>query len=80
MIGHLSGPRIGALVYNAGHTYAVPMMSGAAALVLNHALTGGVALAWGGHIGMDRGLGCGLKRLGGFHDTHLSGGGGTVRR
>jgi hypothetical protein len=72
LIGYRGGPRVGAAVYNAGHTYAVPLLLGAAALGLEHTLLGGVALIWVAHIGMDRALGYGLKHPTGFHDTHLS--------
>lgn len=82
MAGYLAGPRLGALVYNAGHTYAVPMALGAVAFGLDHALTGAVALIWTAHVGMDRALGYGLKHPSGFHDTHLrspsSDGGGLI--
>jgi hypothetical protein len=72
MAGYLAGPRIGAAAYNAGHTYVVPLGLGALAGILTAPLLGGVALIWAAHIGMDRALGYGLKRPGGFHDTHLS--------
>lgn len=72
MAGYLAGPRIGAAVYNAGHTYVVPLGLGALAGVLAAPLLGAVALIWTVHIGMDRALGYGLKRPGGFYDTHLS--------
>mgnify|MGYP000016933270 CR=1 FL=1 len=72
LLGYGAGPRIGAAVYNAGHTYAVPLLLGGAALGLGHTLLGGVALIWAAHIGMDRALGYGLKLPTGFHDTHLS--------
>lgn len=71
MVGYLAGPRLGALIYNLGHTYAVPMGLGAAAVSLEHALIGAPALIWAAHVGMDRALGYGLKYPSGFHDTHL---------
>ena len=71
MLGYLVGPRFGALVYNAGHTYAVPILLGAAAVGLSSPFTGGLALIWATHVGLDRALGYGLKSPSGFHDTHL---------
>lgn len=71
MAGYLIGPRLGALVYNAGHTYLVPIVLGGMALGVDHALLGAVALIWTAHIGMDRALGYGLKQMSGFWDTHL---------
>lgn len=71
MVGYLTGPRIGALIYNVGHTYAVPLGLGALGVTLGLPLASGFALIWAAHIGMDRALGYGLKRPTGFHDTHL---------
>ena len=72
MVGYLSGPRLGALLYNVGHTYVVPLALGAGAYTTSAPLAGAVALIWAAHIGMDRALGYGLKRPSGFHDTHLN--------
>ena len=72
MAGYLAGPRLGALVYNVGHTYAVPIGIGAVALGTSSVLLGAGALIWAAHIGMDRAMGYGLKHPSGFHDTHLS--------
>ncbi len=71
MAGYVGGPRIGAIIYNLGHTYAAP-----AALTVAGYLTGiatyDIALIWAGHIGFDRGLGYGLKYPTGFGATHLA--------
>jgi hypothetical protein len=72
MIGYLGGLRVGAFLYNLGHTYAGPILLGAAAAILSSALAGAVALIWTAHIGMDRALGFGLKHPTAFQDTHLS--------
>lgn len=72
MAGYLANPRIGALVYNLGHTYAVALILGAGAYFLQVSLAGALALIWAAHIGIDRALGYGLKRPTSFHDTHLS--------
>ncbi len=72
MAGYGAGPRVGALVYNVGHTYALPLALGAIGAGLSSAVVGAVALIWIAHIGMDRALGYGLKQPSGFHDTHLS--------
>src|SRR4051795_9200156 len=69
--GYLAGPRVGAIVYNAAHSYLAPvalMTSGFAAaspLVLS------IAMIWLAHIGIDRALGYGLKYAEGFGFTHL---------
>ncbi len=72
ILGYGSGnARVGAAIYNAGHTYLAPGLlalawfaSGAEILLL-------LALVWTAHIGMDRALGFGLKLPGGFRQTHL---------
>ena len=68
---YLAGPAIGAIAYNAVHSYALPSL-----LALLWLAGGPVWLAWVGlivaaHIGFDRMLGYGLKRASGFRDTHL---------
>lgn len=70
-IAYLAGPRVGALAYNATHSYA-----GAVAVLAFGVLAGqpaGVSagLIWCAHIGMDRALGYGLKYAEGFRLTHL---------
>jgi hypothetical protein len=71
MIGYLLGPRAGAAIYNLGHTWLLPGLIGAAAVLggSNQALS--VALIWFAHIGADRLLGYGLKYPTAFQDTHL---------
>ncbi|WP_062465086.1 DUF4260 domain-containing protein [Demequina soli] len=70
-LGYAAGPRVGAALYNAGHSYA-----GAVVCAAVFALTGAdawaiVALAWAVHIGLDRALGYGLKHPDAFQHTHL---------
>lgn len=67
MLGYVRSPRLGALTYNLGHTYVMPAVLG---LVMGP-LAYGLAAIWVAHIGFDRLLGYGLKRPGGFEDTHL---------
>jgi hypothetical protein len=70
-IAYLAGPRIGALVYNAAHSYMAP----AALMAIGIALTAPIMLSlttiWLAHIGIDRSLGYGLKYSAGFAFTHL---------
>ncbi|PWE16891.1 DUF4260 domain-containing protein [Marinicauda salina] len=70
MAAYLAGPRVGAAVYNAAHSYAGPVALGAAGLVVEPALIP-FALIWAGHVGFDRFLGYGLKYAAGFKSTHL---------
>ncbi len=68
---YLSGPRTGALVYNAAHSYMAPMALMTAGFGLASPLTLSVAMIWLAHIGIDRALGYGLKYVAGFAFTHL---------
>ena len=69
--GYLGGPRTGALVYNAAHSYLAPvaMMTGGFATASPLILS--IAMIWLAHIGFDRALGYGLKYATGFSFTHL---------
>src|ERR1700756_1715002 len=61
MLGYLISPCRGARVYNAFHTYTVPIMLGLLAGLLNAKALLPFALIWINHIGVDRLLGYGLK-------------------
>jgi hypothetical protein len=71
MLGYLVNRRIGALTYNLGHTYTVPMLLLGAGWLLEATTACAVGLIWCAHIGFDRMLGYGLKCDSGFKDTHL---------
>jgi hypothetical protein len=71
MLGYSWGPRVGAAVYNAGHSYVGPIALLAAGLLLTMPLATALALIWAAHIGFDRALGFGLKSASGFRHTHL---------
>ena len=71
MLGYLAGPKVGAAIYNAFHTYAIPAMVGALGMVFASPLMVALALIWFAHIGMDRTVGYGLKYPSSFKDTHL---------
>jgi hypothetical protein len=71
MLGYLVSKRVGAALYNAGHSYLGPAMLAAlgAAIDARALLLG--ACIWAAHVGFDRFLGYGLKYATGFGDTHL---------
>jgi len=71
MLGYLAGPRAGAALYNAAHSYAgaVALLVLGALAAMPWAVAGG--LIWCAHIGLDRALGYGLKYGAGFASTHL---------
>jgi hypothetical protein len=68
---YLAGPRAGAIVYNAAHSYMAPVALMTAGFALESPLVLSVALIWMAHIGIDRALGYGLKYSAGFGFTHL---------
>jgi uncharacterized protein DUF4260 len=71
MFGYLGGTRVGAAVYNLGHTWLLPGILAAVGIIGGASLAVDVAVIWVGHIGGDRLLGYGLKLPTGFQDTHL---------
>jgi hypothetical protein len=72
MFGYLANARVGAICYNAVHTYVVPLALAGYALATGHGAILAVALIWIAHIGLDRMLGFGLKYPTRFKDTHLN--------
>ena len=75
MLGYLGGNKLGAIVYNIGHTYLVPaiVLIAGSLLASPLAMAMAIAMIWIGHIGFDRIMGYGLKYASGFKFTHLSG-------
>lgn len=77
MAGYLRSPAIGAITYNAVHTYVWPAALAVLALLTVEGAQGLsrwvalVALAWALHVGVDRLLGYGLKLPDAFTSTHL---------
>jgi uncharacterized protein DUF4260 len=71
MLGYLAGPRLGARVYNAIHSYVTPATLAVVGLLLGSAVLLPYALIWMNHIGVDRAMGYGLKYPAGFKFTHL---------
>jgi uncharacterized protein DUF4260 len=71
MLGYLANVRAGASLYNLVHTYAGPLILGAAAVFEHWHTTLLFTLIWTAHIGVDRALGYGLKYPTFFKDTHM---------
>jgi len=69
--GYLAGERTGAVLYNAVHTYVVPILLALVGHFIGNDLVLSLAVIWLAHIGADRALGYGLKYPGGFSQTHL---------
>ena len=70
-LGYLAGPRAGAMVYNAAHSYLAPMALMTTGFAVSSPLVLSIAMIWLAHIGFDRALGYGLKYATGFGFTHL---------
>ena len=68
---YLAGPRAGAIVYNAAHSYPLPAALAALSLAVSEPLGLSIAMIWLAHIGIDRAIGYGLKYEAGFGFTHL---------
>lgn len=71
MIGYLINPKVGAYIYNLGHSMIIPPILFATAYTSDTRLLIAISLIWFAHIGIDRGLGYGLKFTSGFKSTHL---------
>lgn len=71
MVGYLGGTKVGAALYNTGHSQSGPILLSLAALEWHHPLVLAAALLWLAHIGMDRALTYGLKYDTDFKHTHL---------
>ncbi|HEV7489800.1 MAG TPA: DUF4260 domain-containing protein [Rhodanobacteraceae bacterium] len=69
--GYLAGPRVGALCYNAAHSYIGALACFVLGAMLPSPAFVAAALIWCAHIGFDRALGYGLKYVDGFGYTHL---------
>jgi hypothetical protein len=68
---YLAGPKVGAIVYNAAHSYLAPVALMTTGLAIASPLVLSLAMIWLAHIGIDRALGYGLKYQAGFAFTHL---------
>ncbi len=71
MLGYVMNRKVGALVYNAGHTYLAPATIAIAGFACGWSICYSLALIWAAHVGFDRALGYGLKYGSAFGDTHL---------
>jgi hypothetical protein len=71
MIGYLRGTRIGAYLYNLGHSTSLPAAVVAVGWWQDKSLLVALGSVWLAHIGLDRLIGYGLKYDDHFHHTHL---------
>jgi hypothetical protein len=71
MAGHARSTKVGALIYNLGHTYTLPAVTAFAGWYTNHFLVLAIGLIWLAHVGMDRFAGYGFKYDDDFKHAHL---------
>jgi hypothetical protein len=71
MVGYAKSSKLGALIYNIGHTYTTPLVLLCVYVFFNVTVLLPISVIWLAHISMDRMLGYGLKMDTGFTHTHL---------
>jgi hypothetical protein len=71
MVGYAKSTKVGALIYNTGHSYLLPTVTTMFGWYQHHHLVLAIGLIWLAHVGMDRFLGYGLKYDDNFKHTHL---------
>ena len=72
--GFLGGTKVGSVIYNVTHTFAIPTALATWLLLSGVPYSNTLlllALVWCAHIGMDRAFGFGLKYPTHFSDTHM---------
>ena len=71
MLGYLRSTRLGAVIYNLGHSYPAAALVTLTGYVVAATFTVAIGVIWFGHIGWDRMFGYGLKYGTSFKHTHL---------
>ncbi len=71
MVGYIKSSKIGAFIYNLGHTYIIPIALLGMYVFFNVVVLLPISVIWMAHISMDRMFGFGLKLDTGFKHTHL---------
>lgn len=75
MVGYVKNSKLGALIYNIGHTYVTPSLLLGVFFIFHTPILLPLSIIWIAHISMDRFFGYGLKLDASFRETHL----GTLR-
>jgi p-aminobenzoyl-glutamate transporter AbgT len=71
MLGYLRNTKLGAVIYNIGHSYPAAAVVTVIGLASAMPLVVAIGAIWFGHIGWDRLFGYGLKYGTSFKHTHL---------
>jgi hypothetical protein len=70
-VGLAGGTRVGAVTYDAVHTYVGPVLLASVSILAEWNFGVQLGLIWLAHIGLDRALGYGLRYPDAFRETHL---------
>ena len=71
MIGYLRNTKLGAVIYNIGHSYPAAALVTSLGFLFSSPIAIALGAIWFGHIGWDRMFGYGLKYATSFQHTHL---------
>lgn len=71
MLGYIAGNKVGAFIYNLGHSFTLPILCSTIGYVTDHRWLHILGIIWLAHISLDRAAGYGLKDFDGFGHTHL---------
>lgn len=71
MLGYTINKKIGAIVYNLGHTFTFPLLFALGYLYFSYDYLLLGSIIWIAHICMDRAIGAGLKYQDSFTHTHI---------
>jgi hypothetical protein len=71
LIGYKVNKRVGAIIFNIGHTLSIPIALLLLAILESVPLLLSISLLWIGHIGYDKMRGFGLKYPEDFNDSYL---------
>jgi len=71
MVGYLKNKKLGAQLYNIGHSYITSVILIMVGLVFNYQLITAIGIIFSAHTGLDRFLGFGLKYETHFKETHI---------
>ena len=71
MVGYMMNTRVGALFYNVGHSFILPIVCCGLSISFSNEIGLMLGLIWLAHIFMDRCFGYGLKYPHAFKETHM---------
>ena len=72
LLGYLSNPKLGATIFNIGHTLSLPIILLIIGILINSSISIQIGIIWVAHIGYDKMKGFGLKYPDSFDSSHLN--------